>query len=234
MQEEKMTAVWKMIYLARRNPALAAEDFPQAWREHSALGRQCKNVGQRVKAVAQCSRQLTEAQAPLSQDYDGVNLMVLADREAGSVIWNDPETLAVMRPDEPRVFADYVRNFSMLCRQQVLQNRLAPEALPQNGLVLLIGFLQCSEDWLPTNTELVACPEPWRAGGLENASRIVCNTVDEAPPAGYGYRYIVEWWFDSLQQAKLAVRSVNAVESTGPYAWRDAVWMLTEVTHSRP
>ena len=29
---------WKMIYLARRNPALAPEQFPQAWREHSALG----------------------------------------------------------------------------------------------------------------------------------------------------------------------------------------------------
>jgi hypothetical protein len=30
---------WKMIYLARRNPSLAPEQFPQAWREHSALGR---------------------------------------------------------------------------------------------------------------------------------------------------------------------------------------------------
>ena len=39
---------WKMIYLARRNPALMAEDFPQAWREHSALGRQCVNVADRV------------------------------------------------------------------------------------------------------------------------------------------------------------------------------------------
>ena len=116
MKEENQPTVWKMIYLARRNPSLAAADFPQAWREHSALGRQCKNVGQRVKAVAQCSRQL-QADAPaLSTDYDGVNLMVLADREAGSAIWDDPETLAIMRPDEPRVFADYVSNFSVLCR----------------------------------------------------------------------------------------------------------------------
>lgn len=138
--QEKMTEVWKMMSLARRNPALVAEEFPQAWREHSALGRQCKNVGQRVRAVAQCSRQLMETAAPLSQDYDGVNLMVLADREAGSVIWNDPETLAVMRPDEPRVFADYVIVLPLLCRQQVLHDSLAPEAIPQNGQVLLIGF----------------------------------------------------------------------------------------------
>ena len=229
-----MTEVWKMIYLARRNPALAAEDFSQAWREHSALGRQCKNVGQRVKAVAQCSRQLAELEAPLSQDYDGVNLMVLADREAGSVIWSDPETLAVMRPDEPRVFADYVRNFSLLCRQQVLHDRLAPDALPQNGQVLLIGFLQRSDVWQPAGEAPATCPEEWRANGLSNASRAVCNTVDEAPPAGYGYRYIVEWWFDSLQQARQAVQSLSAAEGTGPHGWGDAVWMLTQVTHSRP
>ena len=232
--QEKMTEVWKMIYLARRNPALAAEEFPQAWREHSALGRQCKNVGQRVRAVAQCSRQLMEAAAPLSQHYDGVNLMVLADREAGSVIWSDPETLAVMRPDEPRVFADYVRNFSLLCRQQVLHDSLAPEALPQNGQVLLIGFLQRSDEWKPASERLGNCPDAWRAQGLSSASRIVCNTVDEAPPAGYGYRYIVEWWFDSLQQARQAVQNLNTAGSMGEYGWGDAVWMLTEVTHSRP
>ena len=74
---------WKMIYLARRNPSLAPEDFAQAWREHSALGRQCKNVGQRVKAVAQCARQLRADAQALSADYDGVNLMVLAERRSG-------------------------------------------------------------------------------------------------------------------------------------------------------
>ena len=49
---------WKMIYLALRNPALAPEDFPQAWREHSALGAGCTNVRDKVKSVRQCSRDL--------------------------------------------------------------------------------------------------------------------------------------------------------------------------------
>ena len=39
---------WKMIYLARRNPGLKPEEFPQAWREHSALGAQCTNVKAKV------------------------------------------------------------------------------------------------------------------------------------------------------------------------------------------
>lgn len=49
---------WKMIYLARRNPAQAPAAFPQAWREHAALGRQCRNVQDKVLGVALCSRLL--------------------------------------------------------------------------------------------------------------------------------------------------------------------------------
>ena len=42
---------WKMIYLARRNPRLKPEEFPQAWREHSALGARCTNVVAKVLSV---------------------------------------------------------------------------------------------------------------------------------------------------------------------------------------
>lgn len=245
MKREDALTVWKMIYLARRNPALAAEDFPQAWREHSALGRQCKNVGQRVKAVAQCSRMLgvqgLEGSVALSQDYDGVNLMVLADREAGSVIWNDPETLAVMRPDEPRVFADYVRNFSVLARQQLLFSRLpqkdfSQQVLPQKEQVMLIGFLQRNDEWQGAAAELSACPPQWQAGGLGKASRIVCNLLDEEAPTGYGFRYVVEWWFDTSQQAIAAAQSLrtDAAACAGEWGWGEHVFMLTEVTHARP
>lgn len=245
MKRDDALTVWKMIYLARRNPALAAEDFPQAWREHSALGRQCKNVGQRVKAVAQCSRMLNvqglDASAALSQDYDGVNLMVLADREAGSVIWSDPETLAVMRPDEPRVFADYVRNFSLLVRQQLLFSRLpqqdfSQQVLPQKEQVMLIGFLQRSEDRQGKAAELSACPPQWQAGGLGQAGRIVCNLLDEEAPAGYGFRYVVEWWFDTPQQAIAAAQGLrtDAADCAGEWGWGEHVFMLTEVTHARP
>ena len=240
MKEKNQPTVWKMIYLARRNPVLAAADFPQAWREHSALGRQCKNVGQRVKAVAQCSRQLPADAPALSTDYDGVNLMVLADREAGAAIWDDAETLAIMRPDEPRVFADYVRNFSVLCRQQVLYERMAADAaaalLPQKAQVMLIGFLQRSDEWQGAATSPVRCPAHWRMGGLNQASRIVCNTLDEKAPAGYGYRYIVEWWFDTVEQGLGAAQSldVSGAVQDGEFGWGEHVFILTEVTHARP
>ena len=236
MHEDKQAAVWKLIYLARRNPALAAQDFAQAWREHSALGRQCRNVGQRVKAVAQCSRQLQAQAGGLSTDYDGVNLMVLADREAGSVIWSDPETLAVMRPDEPRVFAGYVRNFSLLCRQQLLHGRLPGQVLPQKEQVILIGFLQRSDVWQGAAPMPEQCPPQWQGGGLKLASRIVCNLLDEEAPAGYGYRYVVEWWFDSVEQAMSAALALGDApeQQGGAFGWGEHVFMLTTVTHARP
>lgn len=223
------SSVWKMIYLAQRNPSLAAEDFPQAWREHSALGRQCKNVGQRVKAVAQCARALEAMTPALSAAYDGVNLLVLADRESGAAIWNDPETLAVMRPDEPRVFADYVRNFSMLCHEQVLFSSAHAEERPANGDTLLIGFLQAQSPWSKTSVvEDGALQATWRKWGIEQqALRVVCNVVDEEPPAGYGYRYVVEWWFSGVGQAQAAAAQWHAEVAA------DDVLMLTMVTHSR-
>lgn len=220
--------VWKMIYLARRNPELAAADFPQAWREHSALGRQCRNVAQRVQAVAQCSRVLEAQASAFTQAYDGVNLMVLADRESGLAIWSDPDTLAVMRPDEPRVFADYVRNFSMLCREQVLFSEVPEPALAKMGDTLLIGFLQLQHEWQRAAAGPEELPAAWLAGGLAHARRVVCNLVDEPPPAGYGYRCIVEWWFEDVAQALAAAEGVKSA------AFGGCVFMLTQVTHSRP
>lgn len=227
------STVWKMIYLARRNPQLSAEAFPQAWREHSALGRQCRNVGQRVQAVAQCARVLHADAPALSRDHDGVNLMVLADRASGQLIWEDPETLCIMRPDEPRVFADYVRNFALLCKEHVLVDTHGSSGRPQNGQVILIGFLQRNPCWQGPAAVPSDVPALWKASGLSNAQRIVCNTTDTAGPVSHEFRYIVEWWFDSLEQALEAAAGIPKDAKGGEHAWGEAVFVLTEVTHSR-
>ncbi|QIL73251.1 EthD domain-containing protein [Diaphorobacter sp. HDW4B] len=229
------TTVWKMIYLARRNPAFAPQEFPEVWRSHSALGKQCVNVGKRVKAVAQCSRVLDDAlPATLSRDFDGVNLMVLADRESGNTIWNDSETLAVMRPDEPRVFADYVRNFSMLCQQHVLRGDLNDAVFAPRDAVILVGFLQRESAFVKARSAPSILPESWRMGALDKAYRMVCNTLDEAAPQGYGFGYIVEWWFESLAEASHAASDLSSPSDDLSCAWGDSVFLLTKVTHSRP
>ena len=221
-----MTERWKMIYLARRNPTLRADQFSQAWREHSALGAGCTNVRDKVLSVMQCSRVLDGASlSGAATDYDGVNLLALRDLQAATDIWNDPETLAIMRPDEPRVFSTYVRHFSLVCRERVLRD------LPR-GSCCVLGFLKrrAGQATQGLSAEIAALP---------GADRIVWNDVHLPPPDGYDYDAIAEWWYASPDAARMALDAQNLRQQfTGSLrASVDAqrsVFMFTQVTHSRP
>lgn len=226
---------WKMVYLARRNPALAPEDFAPAWREHSALGRQCRNVQDRVRGVAQCSRVLDARLPGASDAHDGVALLALRDRESAHAIWTDPETLAVMRPDEPRVFADYVRDVALVCRERVLRDAAT-------GGCALIGFL-------PRRAGLskAAFDDAWDnpssrwldAPALQAAVRVVHGTVAEPPPPAVAFDGVAEWWFPTPEDA-LAAFGADGVPAGLPAALGEvadlprSVFLFTRVTHRRP
>lgn len=221
-----MNTNWKMIYLARRNPGLSAEDFAAAWREHSTLGRQCRNVQDRVRSVTQCVRILDSTPEGASTAYDGVNLLGLRDRESADAIWTDPETLAIMRPDEPRVFDRYVRDFTLVAREQLIQ-----DGPPGNAV--LVGFLKRRPDMEPAD---FACmlgrqPAPW-----SGVRRTVLNRVEPLRPPGYDYDVVMEWWFDdaaSLTQALAGQALPIALSAWHPSA-ADTVFMATRVSHRRP
>ena len=219
---------WKMIYLARRNPGLKPEEFPQAWREHSALGAQCTNVRAKVLSVAQCSRVLDAPALPgANLDYDGVNLLGIRDRAVADDIWSDAETLAIMRPDEPRVFDRYVRDFTLLCSEQVLRDEPRTDSL-------LMGFVQRATD---------VSQEAWQAAQvsapqLPGAGRCVWNAVEATPPPGYPYDAIVEWWYPSDQALRGALAAggvVACLPSTFSAAVNvpNSVFMHLRVTHRR-
>lgn len=221
---------WKMIYLARRNPALAAEDFPQAWREHSALGRQCRNVQDKVLGVTQCSRLLgPSARFPgFCVDYDGVNLMVLRDRDVAADIWDDDETRRIMRPDELRVFSTYVRNFALTCREVMIR------AAPQTE-VCVIGFLRWRAGaGVPTEMQGFGESFAWA-----RASRLVWNEVQGEAPPGYDYDAVIECWFESVEALTDAFAGCDPLAQL-PTALASRVdvasslCLATHVTHRRP
>ncbi|RFO94979.1 hypothetical protein DIC66_20655 [Rhodoferax lacus] len=212
---------WKMIYLARRNPALAPEDFAQAWREHSALGRQCRNVQDKVLSVTQCARLLDAVPAGCSTDFDGVNLLGLRDRQAANDIWSDAETLAIMRPDEPRVFDRYVRDFTLVASEQVL--RAAPLKGPHEGPnagahaglhgglhegprgdAVLVAFVRRQAAVSPADFQQALAQS---ASAWADARCVVLNTVEAARPPGYDFDAIVEWWFASADALRLALQT---------------------------
>jgi|JI10StandDraft_1071094.scaffolds.fasta_scaffold190419_2 hypothetical protein len=229
---------WKMIYLARRNPALAAEHFPKAWREHSALGAGCTNVRDKVKSVRQCSRDLdnTSRLAGASAAYDGVNLMVLRDRQAATDIWNDEETLRIMRPDEPRVFSTWVRDFTLIAEECLLRDGEPTDCVVTAFLGLAPGLNQADL----ARSLAAAGPERWLADPALGASRrLVLNRVDGTPPPGYDYALILEAWypdpatavraFDTLSLPERLPRVVAACIDPAR-----SVTLLTRVTHRRP
>src|SRR5215218_3389259 len=99
----------KAIYLARRNPLIAAEDFPARWKAHAALAGGFPAIRRRFLGVAQCNRVLEQDLLPTaSTEYDGVNLMPMLSREAAETIYDDLDAVNTMMPDELRVFSDYV------------------------------------------------------------------------------------------------------------------------------
>lgn len=233
-------AQWKMIYLARRNPALAAGDFAQAWREHSALGRQCRNVQDKVLGVTQCTRLMDGGEDSgllgTNVDYDGVNLLQLRDLGVATDIWSDPETQAIMRPDEPRVFSTYVRDFTLVCGERVLRDAPA-------GEVVLFGFLRRRPS-LSKNAFDAAWvdgpPDAWLAApALQHSLRVVHNSVVQTPPAGYDYDGIAEWWFASADAARAAL-AAGDLRDRLPAAYGSvadlarSVFMFTRVSHRRP
>lgn len=220
---------WKMIYLARRNPALAPEEFPRAWREHSALGARCSNVRDKVLAVAQCSRVLDRPDAlpGASVDYDGVNLLVLRDRQAADDIWNDPETLAIMRPDEPRVFSAYVRDFALTARETVIVDG------PRSDVC--VAFFLRSQD----GSGLHDAPIAQDLNSWLRAARVIANRVEGVRPPGYEFELIVEAWYESLERATSAfdgkpVWELLRKSLSGRIDVDRSVCMFTCVTHRRP
>lgn len=230
--------VWKMIYLARRNPTLAAEDFPQAWREHSALGRRCRNVQDKVLGVTQCSRVLEgDGIAGCSTDYDGVNLLRLRDLQAASDIWHDPETLAIMRPDEPRVFSTYVRDCALVCREHVVREAAA-------GGVCVLAFLRRRAGVSRADFDANGLAAVWLgAPASRSAQRMVLNAVVQPPPSGYDYDAIAEWWFESVSVARAAFFGRSAgrdLREQLPALFEArvdlarSVFLFTQVSHRRP
>ena len=223
---------WKMIYLAKRKPKLAPTEFAQAWREHSALGKQCRNVQDKVLGVKQCTSVLSLGLATslsgIHTDADGVNLLQIRDLQVASDIWHDPETQAIMKPDELRVFDRYVRDFTLVAEEKVLVDRAA-------GQAVLVGFFKQVPKGLESNLQKALSDfSTWNFG-----QRLVLNWVQEGQPEGYKYDAIVEWWFEDTQQL-LARLSPSAVQTQLQNALghlcqlQTSVFMATQVTHQRP
>jgi hypothetical protein len=206
---------YKMIYLAQRNPAVAPQAWPRAWRSHAAYAATFPVLGAQIKGLFYCSRifdpTLGGEPAILpgaSRDHDGVAVVSSPHGvEVGGTL--APEDRARILEDELRVFRVHTPNFTFRCEEVLVEGGSpGPAAVfrflarrPQDSPETFLAR------WTAEQAPL-AIAAATRSGGLV---RYVHDRMREPPPPGYPFDGISEAWFATTEDA---VRF--AARETGP------------------
>jgi len=127
----------KLFYLARRNPKLTAEQFPQAWRDHSQFASQFgQQFRKHFKSVTQCLKLRESDLLPsFDNEYDGANLLTMVSREGLLAARYQPGTIDELKKDEERVFAGHVDPWTMGAEEYSIVDKQA------EGDLIVLSFL---------------------------------------------------------------------------------------------
>lgn len=220
----------KVIYLAKRNPALSRDEFPPRWRQHSLLAGSCTSIRGGFARVAQCINVYDREIVPrASLEYDGVNLLSFVSDEASASVWQQDEAHDFLLSDELETFSTYVRYFSLPAQGHVVAEApMAPfcliEFVKRDARMDMHAFVE----------RLVDAHGRMAAG----SRRAVVNVVTDRMPL-YNWDAITETWFASLDDARafyatpawkddyLAAR--DAISQTGR-----TLTMWTRINYARP
>jgi hypothetical protein len=189
----------KLIYLARRNPAVAEKDFGETWKSHSLLASTLgSKFSQHFSRVRQCIKAYDAKVPPeFVNEHDGVALLTMKSWEDLKAARSHPDALSTMRNDELRVFAEHAANFTMATEE--IAHEGAGEG--QAALVHLgrrqagIGIGECEAAWRHQMRGTLALDRAFGALGL-----VLSRTI-ETPGPRYDFATIAETWFPSLDQA---------------------------------
>jgi hypothetical protein len=196
---------FKVVYLAKRNPSVKAEDWPRAWRSHAAYAAQFPVIYAEFSSIYYCARVLQPSIGGVlieppeaARDYDGVAL-VSSPTADGVPREMPPEVASKIDEDELRVFSTYVRDFSFRCKEVVVHGA-APEKAAVIRLLARKPGLSREEFSAHWNGKYAD-----RAKRAADASgkvvRYVHNQVIEEPPTGYPFDGVTETWFASTDDA---------------------------------
>jgi hypothetical protein len=195
---------YKMIYLAKRNPSCAPEDWPKLWRSHPREMSQYPVIGSYIEKLSYCARVLDprldgEPFDPpgVSRDYDGVAVVSSPSPDMHEINF-PPEVYEKVLADERRVFSTTVENFAMKNREVLTLGDVRGPAAVIRFLARRPGLSHPAfvDRW----TALDAGPaEAALAAG--RITRHVRNAIVAEPPPGYDYDATSETWFASEADA---------------------------------
>ena len=217
----------KLIYLARRNPALSRREFVVRWRRHGALGMSLprwRNVARYVHCDALLPSAPTSAIDP---DHDAIGIVWHRSPAARAAHLADTGSRRQMEQDELETFARPIVETCLIARELVL---LAPPAataatIATANAVKLTRFLQATSD-APTpgaaftrefvgvrQRELAAAGAPVRGHLLD-----LPLPPERGTAWGLDCAAVEEFWFDGLAAAEAAARLL-ATDSSAPAAF---------------
>ena len=189
----------KLVYLARRNPALTHEEFARRWLKHATnVSAGAPEALTEIRMARYC---LVEAGA----EYDGVGLLSLASLNSIPAMHRALVGTEVSLADELRTFSTYRQGLHRLLRRASPARHTYPRRTP------CMHFVRRSASIGPT-----AYAAAWRvyARQLEQSlegtlRRHVLNHVIAPAPAGYGFDGVHELWCESSQGAAAIVAELD-------------------------
>lgn len=202
----------KLVYLAKRNPALSREAFIARWRQHGALGMSLPRWRNIVRYV-HCDVLPGSGAAPgLAQQYDGVGIVWHRSVAARAAHLADTRSREAMERDELETFAEPVGSSCVLTRESVVQLPAGAE----RTAVKLIRFMRTA---VRADAEALGARRNEASGELRR--RLIAagapprgHVVNVALPperAAWGLESdcIEELWFDDAATARRAAAALG-------------------------
>lgn len=200
---------YKLIYLAKRNPTIAAVDFGAAWLSHAEFASQWADTFiTHFKSARQCVK-IHDADVPASfhNDYDGTSLLAMKSWDSLNAARHHPIAYEELKRDEERVFADYVDKWVTPTEEHNVVKR-------GGGRGFLVSFLKRRDgiDEEAFQKKLAeACDAMPALSALGDMTRLVRNRVLEHKAPPYDFSGIVEIWFATPEEAIAAAQDADVV-----------------------
>jgi hypothetical protein len=196
----------KLIYLARRNPALSPEAFMARWRQHGALGMSLprwRNIARYVHCDVLCA---PGSPPELDSSYDGVGLIWHRSPRARAAHLADTSSRATMEQDEARTFAAPIVTSCVLTRETILQEpRRSGQA---RKLMCFRHRIPLPDDGAERIYQALA------AAGVPAHGHVVDTPLaPERGPWGLDVMQIEEWWFED---EAAALRAASVLQAARP------------------
>jgi len=214
----------KLIYVARRNPAMTRAQFTPRWRQHGALGMSMprwKNIARYVHCDA---IEPPRATAVLDTVADGVGIVWHRSEAARAAHIADTSSRAAMERDELETFAEPVVAFCCVTLENVMLATRDPAARFKITRLAGLRDSQHGPDLaqfrVRTASALLA---RLQAAGVALRAHVVSAPMERPGGGRWGLDVdcVEEFWFDTVDAAvtgaeQLAADAVSEVELGAP------------------